>query len=78
MGGKPKLRYHIRIAEQVDPRWSHWFEDLALRVDGEGTLIEGQLADTTALYGLIDRLRDLGLTLVSVMPSDEWPGVSRD
>jgi hypothetical protein len=61
------LHYQITVNETLDASWSAWFDGLTIthNVDGN-TLITGLVRDQTALYGLIDRTRDLGLTLISV------------
>jgi hypothetical protein len=58
--------YEIRVTGVLDRRWAAWFE--GLRVDNQGaeTVIRGQLADQPALHGLLTKIRDLGLDLVSV------------
>lgn len=57
----------LRIAGQLDLHWSDWFEGLEMRHLPEGsTEISGPVADQTALYGLLNRARDLGLTLLTV------------
>ena len=59
--------YRIQIKEQLDPHRAAWFDDMAIIYPAEGgTRLEGALADLSALYGLISKLRDLGLTLISV------------
>jgi hypothetical protein len=61
------LRVEIRVKGQIDEHWSSWFEDLTLTyTDQDETVLSGSVADESALYGLIARLRDLGLALVSV------------
>ena len=60
-------RYQIQVRGTLDPRWSGWFDQLAISHDAEGnTLLAGSLSDQAALYGLINRLRDLGLTMLAV------------
>lgn len=60
-------RYQIRVRGTLDPRWSSWFDQLSISHDADGnTLLAGLLSDQAALYGLINRLRDLGLTLLAV------------
>lgn len=67
--------YRIQIRERIDPHWAEWFEGMTLTYAGEeGTTLEGVVIDQAALYGLISRLRDLGLTLVSVQPDADTPG----
>ena len=62
--------YRVRITGRLDPAWSDWFEGLAITVDGGETLITGPVTDQAALHGLLRRVRDLGLPLVSVTPLD--------
>ncbi|MGB7538664.1 MAG: hypothetical protein WBM17_09010 [Anaerolineales bacterium] len=67
------LQVEIRIKGQIDKQWSEWFGGLAIgRSDPEETVLAGVVADQAALYGIISRLRDLGLHLSSVR-SEEIP-----
>jgi hypothetical protein len=60
--------YEIRVKGHLDPYWSDWFASLEVTpLDGEETLFSGYLPDQAALHGLIKRIRDFNLTLVSVM-----------
>jgi hypothetical protein len=74
-----RSRYEIRLRGQLDPRWSDWFEGFTLTVSDEHTTLTGSVADQAALHGLIRRVGDLGLTLISVTalpsnsPSTEHP-----
>jgi hypothetical protein len=62
----------IRVKGQIDPRWSEWLEGLTVRhVDPDGTVLTGPILDQAALYGLIAKLRDLGLPLEAVNPVGE-------
>jgi hypothetical protein len=70
--------YRIRIQGQLGPEWSSWFAGLAVCPEPDGTtVLRGQLADQSALHGLLTAIRDLGLSLVSVetimRPTDELP-----
>lgn len=59
--------YEIRIEGQLGPDWSAWFGDLAVSLSDDGdTLLTGVLVDQAALFGILHRIRDLGLTLVSL------------
>lgn len=62
------MTYQIRITGRLDRRWEGWFDDLTITLDDEDTLLTGEVADQAALHGLLRRVRDLGLPLVSVMP----------
>lgn len=75
VSGHP-MAYQIRIAGQLGSRWTDWFEGLAITPDGGDTLITGPVIDQAALHGLLRRVRDLGLPLVSVTPMDA--GAARD
>jgi hypothetical protein len=60
-------RYEIRIAGHLDARWSARFDGLALRHEADGTtVLSGPVPDQAALHGVLQRVRDLGIPLVSV------------
>jgi hypothetical protein len=62
-------RYEIRIRGHLDARWTDWFEGLSIsREDSGETLLTGSVADQAALHGLLRKVRDLGMPLVSVIP----------
>jgi hypothetical protein len=59
--------YELRVQGRLDPRWASWFDGMTLTAGAEGaTVIRGRVADQAALHGLLARLRDLGLPLLSV------------
>jgi hypothetical protein len=67
-------RYEIRLTGHLDARWAAWFDGLAVGQQGDGTtLISGPIADQAALHGLLQRVRDLGLPLVSVTRGETDP-----
>jgi hypothetical protein len=64
-------RYEIRITGHLDAHWAAWFDGLTVGREGDGTtLISGPIADQAALHGVLHRVRDLGLTLVSMTRVD--------
>jgi hypothetical protein len=65
---KPMI-YKIRIKGHLDDRWAEWFESLTITLEEDGnTLLTGQVVDQAALHGLLKKVRDLGMPLVSVSP----------
>jgi len=59
--------YEIKIKENLDQSWSERFAGMKLtHLEGDGTLVSGLLPDQVALHGLLERIRDLNLTLISV------------
>lgn len=66
--GQPMV-YQIRVRSQLGADWTDWFEGLTITLDGNGdTLMTGPVKDQAALHGLIKKVRDLGMALVSVNP----------
>jgi hypothetical protein len=62
--------YEIRVQGRLAERWSAWFDGMEITAADDGsTLIHGQVADQAALHGLIQKVRDLGLPLLSVSNS---------
>ena len=65
---EPEL-YEIRIRGHLDGRWANWFGGLTITLEeGGDTLLTGPVIDQAALYGLLKKVRDLGMPLVSVSP----------
>ena len=62
--------YEIRVADVLDARWAVWFDGLQISGQGDETVICGLLADQPALHGLLTKVRDLGLCLISVRRLD--------
>ena len=61
------MQYEIRVDGQLGPRWAAWFDGLSLTVDDDGTtVLRGPVVDQAALHGLLQKLRDVGLPLVSL------------
>ena len=59
--------YEIRLKGQIDESWSEWFDGFVFTHESDGTTtLTGGIIDQAALHGLLKRIRDLGLTLISV------------
>jgi len=80
-------RYEIRLQGRLDARWATWFDGLSLTHDGAGnTVVRGVVVDQAALHGLLQKVRDVGLPLVSVtriapdqpVPDDPPTGAHHD
>jgi hypothetical protein len=66
--GKPVV-YQIRLKGHLGPQWTDWFEGLTITLEeGGDTLLTGPVVDQAALHGLLKKVRDLGMPLVSVGP----------
>jgi hypothetical protein len=66
--GQPVV-YQIRIKGHLSSQWTGWFEGLTITLEEDGdTLLTGRVIDQSALHGLLKKVRDLGLPLVSVCP----------
>jgi len=67
-------RYEIRVKGRLDSRWAAWFDGLTLTAGTDGTtVIEGPIVDQAALHGLLQKLRDVGLPLISVTQMKPGP-----
>lgn len=67
---KPAI-YKIRIKGHLSDEWTDWFEGLTVSLEEDGTtLLSGPLADQAALHGLLKKVRDLGMPLLSVCPHE--------
>jgi hypothetical protein len=67
-------RYEIRLQGHLGSRWAAWFDGLTLTNESDGTtVLQGQLVDQAELHGLLQKLRDVGLPLVSVTHVETKP-----
>ncbi|MNH86752.1 hypothetical protein D3C87_478430 [compost metagenome] len=63
--------YEIRLKGHLDARWANWFEGLIFTCNKDGTtVLTGPVVDQAALHGLLRKVRDLGLPLISVIQID--------
>jgi hypothetical protein len=64
-------RYEIRIRGHLGSRWATWFDGMTLTAMSDGTtVLEGPVVDQAALHGVLHKVRDTGLPLLSVNPVD--------
>ena len=67
MGPGQRLAYQIRIKGHLGRQWTDWFSGLAITLEDNGdTLLTGLIVDQAALHGLLRKVRDLGMPLISV------------
>jgi hypothetical protein len=69
-GAASPATYEIRVEGVLDRQWTAWFEGLAIDSDDSQTVISGPVTDQAALHGLLNRVCDLGLVIVSVRRLD--------
>jgi hypothetical protein len=71
-GPETSTTYELTVAGRLDPRWSGWFAGFTLTTTADGTtVLRGPITDQADLHGLLARIRDLGLPLISVRPADQ-------
>jgi hypothetical protein len=70
---RESARYEIRLTGHLDARWGAWFDGLTVSHEADGTtVISGLIVDQAALHGLLQRVRDLGMPLVSVTRAEAY------
>jgi hypothetical protein len=74
--GQPMV-YQIRLKGHLGSQWTDWFGGLTIMLEEDGdTLLTGPVVDQAALHGLLKKVRDLGLPLVSVSPVEPGPSTT--
>jgi hypothetical protein len=73
-GSRPPAHYEIRVEGVLGERWTGWFGGLQVSSEAGETIISGPVADQPALHGVLVKIRDLGMCLISVRRLD--PGVA--
>ena len=75
-----QMVYQIKLKGHLGPQWKDWFDELTLTLEEDGnTLLSGSVVDQAALHGILKRIRDLGVPLLSVNaidPKDQQVGDS--
>ena len=67
MEADDSTEYEVRVKGHLDARWSAWFDGLSLTRESDGTtVISGPVVDQAALHGLLQKLRDVGMPLISI------------
>jgi len=67
------MQFKIKLKGELGKEWTGWFENLDIDFDGKDTVLSGHIEDQSALHGILNRLRDLNLTLISVNPEfEDW------
>jgi hypothetical protein len=69
-GSRPPAHYEIRVEGVLGERWAGWFEGLQVSSEAGETIISGPVADQPALHGVLVKIRDLGMCLISVRRLD--------
>ena len=63
------MQYEIRVAGHLGARWAAWFDGLSITSEDDGTtVLHGSVVDQAALHGLLQKLRDVGIPLISLTP----------
>lgn len=71
--GRPRI-YQIRLAGHLSHQWTDWFEGLTVTLEeGGDTLLTGPVVDQAALHGLLKKVRDLGMPLISLQRVEPGP-----
>ncbi len=61
----------IKVEGHLDKKWKDWFDGMEIKYEGENTILSGDIKDEAFIHGILNRIRDLNLKLISVNPSEE-------
>ena len=61
-----QIVYEITVRGMLDEGWQDFLDGLSTRIEGRNTILQGSVPDQPALYGIVNRLRDLGLELIAI------------
>ena len=61
----------IKIKGRIDKKWEEWFDGMKISYEDNNTLLTGEIKDDASMYGILNRIRDLNLKLISVYPLSE-------
>ena len=67
--------YHIRLKGTLDSSWSDWFDGFTITVEGDESILIGVVCDQSALHGILAKINDLGLSLISVKKLPDHEGL---
>ena len=69
--------YEVRVGQHLDDRWAEWFGELTMTREPDGTTtMRGPVADQAALHGILIKIRDLGMVLLTVRAIDALPSTT--
>lgn len=63
-----KGKVEIKVEGRLDSKWQDWFEGMEIGYDGNHSILSGNIKDESSLHGILNRIRDLNLKLISVNP----------
>jgi hypothetical protein len=68
---KMKGKTKIKIQGHLDKKWEDWFDGMRIIYDGDNTILSGIIKDEAFMHGILNKIRDLNLNLISINPSEE-------
>ena len=66
-----KGKMSIRVKGHLDENWKDWFDGMEILYDGDETLLEGNIKDEAHIHGILNKIRDLNLILISINPTEK-------